>query len=293
MNNSYSSIATFKQCPYKYKLIYLDEHYIDDSSLVLEFGTLVHATEENIGNQLKDNNKVDYVQVEKDFISGVENLRDSYLDAFYIPDKVGRTYDGKYRYYLNNSLHRLEKRIRNENLEIVGLEKEFYLTYKEYTFHGFIDRLLKKGDTYIIEDIKTYSQPMLGKDLKTPLQCVIYSLAVKQMFGENIKIECHYDLPLCDVVQNVDPDFLDQGIKELDNLLAKMEKSDFEPNPTALCHWCVFSETYPVEIKEARGLCPYYCIWVPDDRRTRPNIPWQGKEKHQQILENFQKNLKK
>ena len=30
---SYSKIETFKQCPYKYKLMYLDNHYINYNNI--------------------------------------------------------------------------------------------------------------------------------------------------------------------------------------------------------------------------------------------------------------------
>ena len=55
MSESYSKLSTFEQCPYKYKLIYLDNNYIKDDSIATEFGTLVHHIEEEIGKSLKYN----------------------------------------------------------------------------------------------------------------------------------------------------------------------------------------------------------------------------------------------
>ena len=60
MSESYSKLATFEQCPYKYKLIYLDNHYIKNDTIATDFGTLVHHIEEEIRKSLKENKKPDY-----------------------------------------------------------------------------------------------------------------------------------------------------------------------------------------------------------------------------------------
>ena len=51
---SYSSIACFKQCPYKYKLIYIDHNFIPCPSIATDFGTLIHHIEEQIGKDLQE-----------------------------------------------------------------------------------------------------------------------------------------------------------------------------------------------------------------------------------------------
>ena len=39
---SYSRIDVFKQCPYRYKLKYIDKNYTNTSSLALDTGVLAH-----------------------------------------------------------------------------------------------------------------------------------------------------------------------------------------------------------------------------------------------------------
>ena len=80
----------------------------------------------------------------------------------------------------------------------------------------------------MIEDIKTYSKLMEKRDLKVPLQHVIYSLALKGMFENNINIRCTYDLPLCDSIQDVDQRYLQKGILELQDMFEEIKYSDFE-----------------------------------------------------------------
>lgn len=289
---SYSKLACFEQCPYKYKLIYIDGHFISCPSIATDFGTLIHHIEEEIGKYLQTGLKPDYKSLIFDFESKLKQIEKDYPDDFHTLDKSGRSYKEKAEYYKSTGIYRLENRLtQNPDLEIVGLEKEFYLEFNEYLFHGFIDRIFydKSKDEYIIEDIKTYSKPMDNKDLKVPLQHVVYSLALKST-GIN-KIVCTYDLPLCDINQKVDSKYLGKGILKLEELFEDIKYSDFEPKPSPLCHWCLFSGTYPNQPEEAKGLCPYYCKWTKQNRTFEQNYSWLGVKKHQEILESFKKDL--
>ena len=289
---SYSSLSCFEQCPYKYKLIYVDNHYINCPSIATDFGTLIHHIEEEIGNYLKDNKTPPYKGLVDEFQTEIDKIKHNYPDAFYSLDKSNRTYADKSAEYLNTGIYRLEKRMQNNpSLEIVGLEKEFYLDYKSYLFHGFIDRIFydKKKDEYIIEDIKTYPKPLSKKDLQTPLQHLIYSLALDP--NNEYKVHCTYDLPLCDIIQGVADDYRERGIRKLDSVFDDLKYTDFKPNPTPLCHWCVFSHTYPNQPKEAKGLCPYYSLWTKENKTFRANYKWLGYNKHEKILEQFRQNI--
>lgn len=288
---SYSSLSCFEQCPYKYKLVYVDNHYINCPSIATDFGTLIHHIEEEIGNYLKNNKEIPYTYLINEFQTEINKIKDKYPNDFYALDKSNRTYADKSLEYINKGIYRLEKRLNNSNLEIVGLEKEFYLDYKSYLFHGFIDRIFydKEKDEYIIEDIKTYSKPLTKKDLQTSLQHLIYSLALNP--DDAYKVRCTYDLPLCDVIQNVADDYRERGIRKLDSIFDDLKYTDFKPNPTPLCHWCVFSHTYPNQPKEAKGLCPYYSLWTKENKTFKTNYKWLGCSKHKTILEQFQQNV--
>lgn len=289
---SYSKLSCFEQCPYKYKLVYLDKHFIDCPSIATEFGTLVHHVEELIGKALQNGEEPDYPTLIKEFDEKIIAIKHAYTNDFYALDKSGRTYEEKALYYRNTAIYRLSKRLRdNPNLSIECLEKEFYLHFGEYLFHGFIDRVFydKRKDEYIIEDIKTYPKAIQPKDLKTPLQHVVYSLALNSIGIK--KIRCTYDLPLCDITQKVDTDYLTRGIRKLEGVFDDIKYSDFAPNPTPLCHWCLFSGTYPNQPEEAKGLCPYYCNWTKVNKDFRSHYRWCGVKRHPQILEAFQKEV--
>lgn len=287
---SYSKLACFEQCPYKYKLIYLDNHRVDNDTIATSFGTLIHHIEEEIGNCIKDKKPIDYPKLLNEFDTEVKEIETKYAKDFHSVDKSNRTYKDKATYYRDFGIYRLEKRCNdNPELEIINLEKEFYLEFDGYLFHGFIDRIFKYKDTYIIEDIKTYPKPILPNDLKIPLQHVIYSLALKSIGINNIT--CTYDLPLCNVTQTVDKDYFDKGVRKLVNIFDDIKYSDFKPTPTPLCHWCEFCPTMENQPDEAKGLCPYYCKWTKETKDRSVNYKWLGVKRHQQILEDFRKTL--
>ena len=227
--NSYTSLETFKQCPYKYKLIYIDKHFIKCDTIATKFGSLIHSIEEKIGNDLKEGKEIDYNQLTSFFDTEVLNIKNEFKEDFYSLDKSNRTYEDKALYYRNEAIYRLENRIKKDNLKVVACEKEFYLIYNNVLFHGFIDRILKdKNNNYIIEDIKTYSKPLNKCSLTNPLQFIIYSLAFSSI---SKNIICNYDLPLCNIIQKT---ILNN--KDLRKLLEKINSSDFHPCPSPLCH---------------------------------------------------------
>lgn len=289
MSESYSKLSTFEQCPYKYKLIYLDNNYIKDDSIATEFGTLVHHIEEEIGKSLKYNKEIDYDSLKKEFFNESQKLKAKYLDTFLVPDKSNRTYQDKADFYINYGIYRLENRVKKYNLSVIALEKEFYLDFNKHTFHGFIDRVLFDGKNYIIEDIKTYPKPIEKKELLVPLQHVIYTLALNSIGINNVI--CNYDLPFCDIIQKVDDNYLRKGINNLYDLFDQIKMSDFHPNPSPLCHWCIFSQTYPKQPIEAKGLCPYFSLWTKENKTFCVNEKWKGISKDKQIVENYKKNI--
>ena len=302
---SYSKIGTYESCPYKFKLVYRDKHFIDSSSIATNFGTLIHYTEECIANDIKGNIPVDYEKYIQQFINindserkiyGVKKLKELYPSDFYKEDKTGTKYSEKCAYYVNEAIYRLENYLKeNPFLKIIGIEQEFDLDYKGYSFHGFIDRVFQDTLTgnILIEDIKTYSKPLEKGDLTTPLQFVFYTLAAKELYHKKEdEISCAYDLPLCDCKQDAGTKgFISRGEKKIDKLLSNIESGDFHPNPCPLCHWCIFCPTVDNQPDEAKGLCPYYSKWTPEKKNFEVEYMWMGPVQHDEILKTFRTSL--
>ena len=274
---SYSKIGVFEQCRYKYKLIYTDGNYISTDSVATEFGTLVHYIEEQMVKRLNTNftlTETDYQELldlfenadihnPNETVLGLRILRDKYQAEWNVPDKSNRTYEEKADEYKIRGIYRLREFLRNNpDIEVLEAEKEFNLDFQGYLFHGFIDRVYRNtltGEIYV-EDIKTWSQEAGSSELTTPMQFVIYCLAAEQIYNvTDNQLKCFYELPLCNIKQAAGTKgFISRGVKKLTKLLEEIKSGDFTPNPSPLCHWCVFSGTYPNQPEEAKKLCPYF-----------------------------------
>lgn len=349
---SYSKLSTMDKkhggCPYKYKLVYIDNHFIDAPAIATEFGTLIHFVEEMMGKDIMANDNEPlfmmdyqkysnlvldgyhnvelvgkYTQKEADsynekhnlkpgdekfkttesdkykieHVAGAKELQEKFRDDWFKEDKSGMTYADKVASYLSKGIYRLrDYMVANPDLEIIGLEKEFNLVYDDYLFHGFIDRIFRDKATgeILIEDIKTYSKPLENKDLKTPLQFVFYTLAAREMFKTE-HIRCSYEMPLISCKQDAGSSgYIDRGRKKINELLHEIEIKNFEPNPSPLCHWCIFSHTYPNQPDSAKNLCPYFSHWTKTNKDFSVENHWMGEGNHQAILEAFtSKNLRR
>ena len=295
---SYSKIDLYGQCGFKYKLKYVDGNYIAFNNVATEVGTLVHATEETIGNLLKENKAIDYISLKNNFIIKINEIEHKYPDEFMALDKAGKTYKDKVFEYLDKGIYRLETFIKeNPNYEVFGTEIEFNFDYNEkYMFHGFIDRVFRDKYTghYLVQDIKTYAVPVENSHLTTPLQFVVYTLALNKQYSIPFEhISCQYDLPFCNIRQDAGTKgYVARGIAKLEKLFAQIEAKDFAPNPTPLCAWCEFSRTSEFGQQpgnEKYNLCPYYSHWTRQNKNFSKENEWIGLENHEIVMESFNK----
>ena len=305
---SYSKLNIYENCPFKFKLQYRDKHFPDSTTLANEFGTLIHYVEETIAKDIiandnepifmLDNNK--YINIflnsntddeEEEKVLGVNQLKSKYGEKkFKEKDKNGFSYDDKIKAYLDFGIYRLQKYLdENRNIRIIGTEKPFELEHDNHIFHGFIDRVFKNLDTgeIIVEDIKTWDS-IEGHDLKTPLQFVLYAIAANKIFDSD-NIICRYDLPLIDKKYIAGTSgYIKRGVKKIDKLLNEIKAENFEPHPSPLCHWCVFSPTYiEGQPDDAKNLCPYFCHWTKKTKDFSNEFEWAGLENHKNVLEAY------
>ena len=165
---SYSKLDTFSQCGFRYKLRYVDKHFVDTGGLATELGTAVHETEETIANRIKADEPINYIELKNKLILKMMELKHKYGPDFEARDKSDRTTADKIFGYLESGIYRLENFLMaNSHIKVSATEQEFNFTIQDVTFHGFIDRVLfdTKHNSYIIQDIKTYAQPLEKKKL--------------------------------------------------------------------------------------------------------------------------------
>ena len=90
---SYSKINLYEDCPFKYKLQYVDGNYVYIGSIATEFGTAIHECEEAIAKCIQSNMPINYVQIKNDFILKCIDLQIKYPNDFYTEDnKSSRNY---------------------------------------------------------------------------------------------------------------------------------------------------------------------------------------------------------
>lgn len=317
-NYSYSKLDTYCQCGYKYKIKYVDGHYIFCNSVATEFGTLVHETEEAIAKAIQEGRPINYVELKNKFILKMNDLKFKYANDWMEADKSYRTYQQKVYEYLDYGIYNLEKFMKDHpTYEIVGIEQSFKFDYHGRDFKGFIDRVFhdKATDEYLIQDIKTWAIPTEADHLTTPLQFVFYVMAAKELWGADPeKVKCQYYLPLVKddstgkfgLTQDAGTKgFMKRGDKKLIDLLVDIDDGWFVPNPSPLCHWCEFCATNKNTTAEGRGLCPYFSHWTKEHKTFDVNeqfyeSPQEAKaaaeahkNKHALLVEQFMSEAKK
>jgi hypothetical protein len=299
---SYSKLETFDQCPYKYKLVYIDDNRSEESTLALEMGSLAHKGKELWGEYLADKKKPDFAYIDyvikngievqeilevngveiknevSEDILGIDDLKGKYFESYmHKCDKTGMTYDEKMKVYLH-ILH-------NETLkdwQILSVEENFKFNFENRCFlHGFIDRIDVNKDRDIrVVDYKTSKAIFDDKKLPTPLQMVIYGLACEAIY-KKLPIEYLYDFIFLGEEQLAcTKGYLERGKKKLHSLLDKIEASEssgeYIPKPTPLCHWCHLSGNTCAIDKKFNGMCEYYSLWTRENKNFNVNKKYEG-----------------
>lgn len=167
---SYSRINAYLFCPYRYKLIYIDNLYAPvnaDST----FGHIIHRTLE----QFCDGKKKSYDELVDCYNSSWKN------NGFANPWQT-------FEYYVrgNKILKNYYESFKKSKTEIVYVEKSFDANIGKYRFVGIIDRIDKHPDgTYEVMDYKTHITIWEQEKVDKDLQLTFYAYACKNIFGFN------------------------------------------------------------------------------------------------------------
>jgi len=293
---SYSKIECYDQCGFKYKLHYFEDDKVFATNVAVQVGSMIHDCEETIANCIKAGTPIDYVALKNKIILKTYEIEHTFPVEFYEPDKAGTYYKDKINEYLDKNIYRLENYMKaHPELEIIAAEQSFKFTFGDYTFTGKIDRILKNKETgcYICQDIKTWPKEKEHKELTTPLQFVVYTLAMKELYGLiNEQVSCSYDLPFIDTIQEAGTKgYMTRGVEKLNKLLEKIDKKDWEPNPSPLCYWCPYCPNSKNQPTAAKNRCPYYSLWTKEKASYEVANEWQGEENHDKLMENYIRKL--
>ena len=188
---SHSRLATFEQCPLKFKFRYIDKIEPDFKETIESFlGKQVHKTLEWVYNNSGD---LELDDVIKNFIESWNNELDPNIKII----KKNQTIENYFNkgikflinYFLKNSPFK-DNTIATEKKVFINLDFE-----GKYRLMGFIDRVVHNQDTNVFEihDYKTGAikyQNELDKDR----QLALYSIAIRDNFDnvEEVDLIWHF-----------------------------------------------------------------------------------------------------
>jgi putative RecB family exonuclease len=248
---SHSRLATFEQCPYKYKLKYVNaiDPIIKDTVETF-LGRIVHETLEKL-----------YLDLQYEKRSTLDNLLNFLYHKWYKNwnDEILIVKD---RYTMENYLS-LAKRFVTDYYETyepfnsnrtIAIEDPIRVNLDEdnkYRLIGYIDRLAEAQNGYYeIHDYKTNSRLPHQKQLDNDRQLALYALGVKQKYPDvkEITLIWHFLRFNKEIRSKPSSKQFDYLKSQLISLIKTVENTTaFPRNPSMLCNWC-----------EYRPICPQY-----------------------------------
>lgn len=193
---SFSQLKNWVKCPFYHKLSNIDK--VDGAfsgNIYTAFGSALHETIENhLENTISDGELAEYFRAsfmnERRILK--EEIKDSHFDEFL---NQGENLVNKYKKQLDSYF--------GNDYEIIKCEEEIFEDVTEYNgnpfkFKGYIDLVVKKGDTYHILDWKSCSWGWDAKkrsDKMIVYQLIFYKHYYALKHGIDPKnIECHFGL---------------------------------------------------------------------------------------------------
>ena len=244
---SHSRISTYENCPFQYKLKYVDKAVpLLGSSIESYMGKVVHEALEwlydtAINHDLATKKEViDYY--EKRWVSrwkkDIRVIKREF-DFDYYKD-IGRDCIDKY----------YERYKPFDQSVVIGLEKRVFIDLPEgKKMMGIIDRLDKKSSTHLeVHDYKTSNRVMTQYNADADRQLAIYALGIKQNYPEVEKVDLiwhfvKYDEEVISVRTQLELEVL---ASETSSKIDFIESAtDFPTSKSILCDWCEYRKQCP------------------------------------------------
>ncbi len=246
---SHSRLSTFEQCPFKFKLKYLDKIIPEiEKTIEIHLGKTVHDTLEWLYTQVQDNK---LPTIDAVIVYYAEKWEEKYKPEIIIvkKDLTSKDYFDKgvefiINYYtkhqpFDDGTIEIEKKI------LFNLDKK-----GKYKIQGFIDRLVHNTETkeYEVHDYKTANFLPSQEKIDQDRQLALYSIGVKDMFGQDKEVILiwHYlahNQKICSKRTNQQLQQLKQETLELINKIEATEK--FPHYISKLCDWCEYKSICP------------------------------------------------
>lgn len=243
---SHSKLSTFEQCPYKYKLHYIDKEEEDIPNTIEPFlGDMVHQTLEKLYKDLKFQ-KVNSLRQILKFYNDLWK-KEWNEDILIVKSLLkARNYKKMGEKFITDYYNHYTP---FDQMTILGLETQDKMMLSDGSYyHVRIDKLACKGDVYYVCDYKTNSHLKDQEEADSDRQLAMYSIFVKDKFKDAKKVILLWHMLAFD--KEVTSERTEEQLKQLQeetiNLIKEIENcNNFKTNVTNLCNYCGYKSKCP------------------------------------------------
>ncbi len=247
---SHSRISTYENCPYQYKLRYIDRKKPEIPTTIEAFmGSMVHESLEHLYKLKKFKKRV----AKSSIIKFYRDLwKKNYSDDILIvkADKEGVKADN-YRKMGEKFISDYYDRMKPfEQMTILGLETMDRMTLSDGNqWHVRIDKLGcdNEGNDFVC-DYKTNARMQDQEEADADRQLALYSIWVKDKFkdAKSVKLIWHMLAFNKDAISERTDEQLEKLQQEVVDRIKEIENAtEFPTNITALCNYCGFKSECP------------------------------------------------
>lgn len=278
---SHSRLECYCNCPYQFKIKYIEGKTTVDTTIALSCGSICHKVLELKGQMLKEGKPVDYDYLMEilnegypdEKIIGLTDIKKKFWEDFSVADSEGHTYQDKFTTFEQI----LKTEMEDSDWQPYEFEKEFHFVYKDRIhIKGFIDRIDKCGDEYRLIDYKTSKKVFDEAKNKTAQQFCLYEMAMLLMYGKLASDNIYRFIFLNQEQHALSKGWEGRIIRRLDKTLDAIDDNIasglFIPKPSPLCYWCYLSVNPTA--KQYRGECDYRSNWTPTNKDFSVNKEW-------------------
>lgn len=244
---SHSRITTYENCPYAYKLKYLDKKKPEIPTTIEAFmGDLVHRTLEKLYKDKKFKKLVSKATLlkfykdtwEKEYSDDILIVKDGLKADNY--KKMGMK-------FVEDYYNRMKP---FDQITILGLETQDRMTLPDGNqWHVRIDKLGCDSDgNYFVCDYKTNARMKDQEEADSDRQLAMYSIWVKDKFkdAKSVKLIWHMLAFNKDAISERTEEQLEKLQNEIVERIKEIENAkEFPTNVTALCNYCGFKSECP------------------------------------------------
>ena len=261
---SVSQIQVYQQCPLKYRYRYIDKiptpEFVETTDTLL--WTLVHESLQNLYNSIN----IFKTPTKEEFIADYYNLRTKKEEETaqnwweilnHHSDLTIDDFKHRWEVYLSRYY---DKHYPFKDIQVISTEKQISFQLEDgINFLGFIDRLDKQWDTFIINDYKTNKNLPTEEKEQYIEQLTLYGLWIQQKYAKyfkNLKAKLHFLHFDIEDERDITQEKLDEIKNKYLNVIREIEqnkvqyamwsKKTFEANQTPLCAWCDFQSICPL-----------------------------------------------